>query len=569
METQTPTKNAVIYCRVSTKEQVEEGNSLITQEKHCREYASKHSYSVAQVFIEQGESAKTADRTELRKLLSYCAIKKNDIHAIIIYKIDRLSRNIDDYSQIRINLKRYGVEIKSTSEFFENSPAGRFMENILANVAQFDNDVRTERCVGGMKQAIQEGRYVWCAPIGYSNEKLFGKSNIVPNAKAPLIVNTFQEVSKGLYSVNEVRIRMAKAGLTQKDGRPLAKSRFYHLLKNEIYTGWITTLGERVRGSFEPLISEELFRQVQRRIKTKKTARTYLIENPDFPLRRFVVAPTGEKLTGSWCQGKRNKYAYYRFLKSKQEFKKASLEERFLLFLKQYALPEALFRKLVNFVNTEMANSSEKVRNIINELIQKRAQLQQRKQLLIEKNLNGVISDTILKEQLEHIEDELWNTHEALESNKNQSIAPAKIIDQLQDFFTDPGGFWRKQPFHIKKMLQKFEFPKGIVFDGETFRTPEICSIFKLNEFFLANKFCNVDYPVPSYEHEYSTNFSVLSDKEILAQLKTITPALTELDNIINTPKEEVEKNGCIVRDFSLREVRVTPKLYEYTQGRS
>lgn len=55
-------KRAVIYCRVSTKEQVEEGNSLVSQEKICRDYANKHNYEIVRVFIEQGESAKNADR---------------------------------------------------------------------------------------------------------------------------------------------------------------------------------------------------------------------------------------------------------------------------------------------------------------------------------------------------------------------------------------------------------------------------------------------------------------------------------------------------------------------------
>src|SRR5579871_3865165 len=98
-------KWAVIYCRVSTREQVEEGNSLSTQEKMCKEYALKNGFEVKRVFIEEGESAKTRNRTELKKLLEYCSNKKNQIQAIIAYKIDRISRNIDDYSQIRILLK--------------------------------------------------------------------------------------------------------------------------------------------------------------------------------------------------------------------------------------------------------------------------------------------------------------------------------------------------------------------------------------------------------------------------------------------------------------------------------
>ena len=171
-------KRAVIYVRVYTKEQVDEGNSLSTQQKICTDYATRNGYDIAEVFIEQGESAKTADRTELQRMLRYCAEKKNGIKAVIIYKLDRLSRNTDDYSQLRILLKRYGVEIKSTSEHFENTPVGRFMENTIANVAQFDNDIRAERCAGGMKDAMRDGRYVWSAPIGYDNVKIADKATI-------------------------------------------------------------------------------------------------------------------------------------------------------------------------------------------------------------------------------------------------------------------------------------------------------------------------------------------------------------------------------------------------------
>ncbi|MBS1503771.1 MAG: recombinase family protein, partial [Bacteroidetes bacterium] len=92
---------AVIYCRVSTKEQVEDGNSLVTQERLCREYAYKEGFEVAEVFIEKGESAKTADRKELNRLLDFCTKKKNTVQAVIAYKLDRISRNLGDYSYIK------------------------------------------------------------------------------------------------------------------------------------------------------------------------------------------------------------------------------------------------------------------------------------------------------------------------------------------------------------------------------------------------------------------------------------------------------------------------------------
>jgi len=76
--------NAIIYCRVSTKEQAEKGYSLEAQEKECQKYANNNSYHVEKVFIERGESAKTQDRTELRKLIKYSVENKKNLSALIV-----------------------------------------------------------------------------------------------------------------------------------------------------------------------------------------------------------------------------------------------------------------------------------------------------------------------------------------------------------------------------------------------------------------------------------------------------------------------------------------------------
>jgi len=170
----------------------------------------------------------------LQRLIAYCENRKNKISAIIAYKIDRISRNVYDYSKLRIVFKRHGVEIKSASEHFEDNPAGRFMENIIANVAQFDNDVRAERCVGGMREAMHEGRYVWAAPLGYDNIRELGKANISLNKMAPLVRKAFETIAKNTLQAEEVRKIMAKEGLTTKLGKAVSKAQFYRLLKNEI-----------------------------------------------------------------------------------------------------------------------------------------------------------------------------------------------------------------------------------------------------------------------------------------------------------------------------------------------
>src|SRR3989344_5506602 len=264
-------KRAGLYVRVSTTEQADEGNSLVTQEKACREYANKNGFVVPEecIFVERGESAKTADRTQLQKMLGYCAQKKNGISAVIVYKIDRLSRNTDDYSQLRLLLKRYGVAIRSTTENIEDTPVGRFMENTMANIAQFDNDIRAERCSGGMPEAGREGRYMWGAPIGFANTRVAEKATIAPNEMASLVRRAFELVATATYPTDEVWRMICREGLFKKNGKPVSRNYFYEMLLNELYMGWIEKFGERHKGKFEPVVSEDLFAQVQRVLKNK------------------------------------------------------------------------------------------------------------------------------------------------------------------------------------------------------------------------------------------------------------------------------------------------------------
>lgn len=315
----------IIYCRVSTKEQYEEGTSLAFQEQKCREYAMCHNHTLAEVFLEKGESAKTKDRPELQRMLNYCRNHRTVVSTILIYKIDRLSRNTDDYSTIRLYLKRYNITIVSITEEFEDTPLGKFMENLMANLAQFDNDIRTERTINGMKQAVFEGRYVWKAPIGYENCTVEGKATIRPSLDGKLITRAFELIATNTFSPKHVQ---------QILGMVSSRSQFYRTLHNPIYAGIIEKFGTRMPGKFLPLVSMEIFEKVQHNLSRKKVQfRFYKITHPDFPLKRFITDRSGSKLTGYWSTGKGGRYAYYRFSDCKIYYPKAKIETLFISFV--------------------------------------------------------------------------------------------------------------------------------------------------------------------------------------------------------------------------------------------
>src|SRR5579863_6233292 len=102
------TMKGIIYCRVSSKEQAE-GTSLDSQRLACEEYARAKNTEVIRVFVERGESAKFADRTQLLELIEFCREHKGSINSLIVWKVDRFARNVTDHFSIKATLAKYGV----------------------------------------------------------------------------------------------------------------------------------------------------------------------------------------------------------------------------------------------------------------------------------------------------------------------------------------------------------------------------------------------------------------------------------------------------------------------------
>lgn len=517
----TPMQNAVIYCRVSTKEQVEEGNSLVTQEKVCREFAERNNYKITEVFIEQGESAKTQDRRELQRMIEYCSQKKNQIDAVIAYKIDRISRNTDDYSQIRLLLKRNGVEIKSTSEQFENTPVGRFLENTLASIAEFDNSIRAERCSNGMKEAVREGRYVWMAPIGYKNVRVVGKATIAQSELAPVIRETFELIAQGQYPVDEIRKMMYAKGLMNLQGKPIARAYFYRLIKNRLYAGIIEKFGESHKGNFTPIITEKLFNHVQHVLKNKgRGTITFKRDRVDFPLRRFIQHPSGTQLTGYWAKGANGKkYRYYRYASiRKASYPADRLEHSFYKLFDSCSMSDIERKELVRqlrFIYDEKTYDQKKEKELLNKRLQ---EIEQREGLIIEKNLKGIIPDDIAKNQLSLLKDEAVDIHSQLYAIGTIGIDVQSVLCLADKFLKKPSVFWHNADLVTKLQLQKFAFPKGIVFDGEEMQTPEIAMVFKAKKEFLEKK-----SPLVDYKLLYAKRF--MAECEVLEKIIQCNPS--------------------------------------------
>jgi site-specific DNA recombinase len=134
-----PMVGAVIYIRISTKEQTE-NLSLSTQLKACEEYCQRQGFEVVARFREEGASAKTADRTEVQKLLQYCRLHKRQVQFVVVFNLTRFAREKYDHFALRAHLKSLGISLRSATEPIDDTSTGKLMEGVLAAFAQFDND---------------------------------------------------------------------------------------------------------------------------------------------------------------------------------------------------------------------------------------------------------------------------------------------------------------------------------------------------------------------------------------------------------------------------------------------
>src|ERR1035441_5772327 len=247
---------AVIYCRVSTKEQ-EENYSISTQKAHCTAYCQKHGYEIREVFIETASAKTNNGRPVFEDMLKYCAKNHRSIGAVVVYAVNRFARSVKDHQIVRSQLREKEIRLSScTQELDDTTAMGRVCENWLSMQAQYDNDQRSERAIDGMKAAIGDGKWCHKAPLGYLNSQSPGGLSLDPKF-AGLIQKAFELYGTGQHSKKEALDVLTDLGLkTPKSGKPLSAQTFDKILRNPIYAGVIvSSWGISQRGRFEPIIS--------------------------------------------------------------------------------------------------------------------------------------------------------------------------------------------------------------------------------------------------------------------------------------------------------------------------
>jgi site-specific DNA recombinase len=317
-----------IYTRKSTEERLDlEFNSLDAQREAAESFiASQKSEGwvcLPKRYDDGGFSGGNLDRPAYNELMK--DIEAGEIDCVIVYKVDRLSRSLFDFTQTMRNFDASGVSFVSvTQQFNTTNSMGRLTLNILLSFAQFEREIISERISD--KIAAQRQKGLWCGGqqvLGYDVDRSSASPKLVVNAQEAEMVREIFDSYLSLQSLLPVVKKLDQLGWTNKTwltrkgrykgGRSFDKCSLYALLTNVLYAGKIRHKDKIYDGQHEPIIDPRVFDKVQAQLKEHGRGRGQRLANRyNALLKGLLYCPTcGYAMVHCPTKKKSKVYRYY------------------------------------------------------------------------------------------------------------------------------------------------------------------------------------------------------------------------------------------------------------------
>jgi site-specific DNA recombinase len=471
----------VVYTRVSTKDQADNNMSLVTQKKLCEQFCEKNGLEIVAYFGGTYESAKTDERKEFNAMLAFIKRCKEPLAHIVVYSIDRFSRSGANAIYIKEQLSKQGVTIQSVTQPTDTATSsGRLQQNIQLIFSDFDNELRREKSVTGMREALARGEWISTLPKGYDNLRINGKRKIVVNELGKKLRQIFEWKANEQIGLEEIKSRLAKQGIK------LPTQRISDILKNPFYCGVIVNKlldGQIIDGVHEKLITKELFLKANA-IKNGNTGGyKVMIANDGIPLKHFVKCETCGTYLSGYKATKNKKYYYKCPTKGCGCNKRAEqLHEQFISKLDDHIVN-------INEQNIPILRDAMreiyKAKNSANEdaKLTFESQLKEiRKKLerLEERFVNEEISREIFEKFHKKLKTEKLEIETNLHKPENRSSNPEKAIEVAIHLASKLNTLWDCSDYLQKQKLQNLVFPEGLQYHrkNDSLRTIRTNSVF-------------------------------------------------------------------------------------------
>ena len=283
-------KTAAIYARYSCDAQTEQ--SIEGQLHVCKEYAERNGIVILDTYIDRAMTGTNDNRPDFQRMIKDSAEKRWNF--ILVYKLDRFSRNKFESVINRKKLSDNGVKVLSAMENIPDTPEGIILESLLEGMNQYFSAELSQKVKRGMRETRLKGYYQGGGlPYGYRVED---RKIVVDEEQAENVRYMFEQFAKGVY-VREIIEALTARGVTYH-GKPFAKNTVYNILKNEKYCGVYYHGEERIDNMYPQIVPDEIFERVRNITESNKHGKRsvevtldifedYLARFPDDGLKDF------------------------------------------------------------------------------------------------------------------------------------------------------------------------------------------------------------------------------------------------------------------------------------------
>ncbi len=313
-------KNAAIYCRVSTEGQEQDGTSLQTQLEACQKYCQVKGYEIAYQFSEawSGLSLERPRLAELREV-----IRSESIDCVVVYSLDRFSRDPVHGVILMQELEKHGVSLEAATETVDNSEVGKLVFYIKGYAAKLDAERRRDATGRGKQALLKSGKLPQGTGIGMYGYKWSreDKKRIPIEHEAKVVQRVFEMVANGI-SCFKIAQTLNEASVPSKSGKKWEARTVSRIVRNPAYMGLTyfgMTAGKEHRATSKEswhvlpnvtpaIISKELFEQTQAILNKSRELRPGKAQH-EYPLTGFAVCGyCGKPIVGHYLRGN---YRYY------------------------------------------------------------------------------------------------------------------------------------------------------------------------------------------------------------------------------------------------------------------
>ncbi|WP_430412343.1 recombinase family protein [Kordia sp.] len=470
---------AVIYTRVSDIKQ-RDNTSLESQLKYCSEYANKNGMEISGYFGGTNESAKTDDRKEFQRMLSF--VKSKKVANIIVYSTDRFSRAGESAIHTLAKIRRIGINLIAVTQPADTQTStGRFYQNLNLLFSKYDNDQRRDKTITGMRHRLLNGYWMGTAPIGYKNMR--DEKNIpiiVPSEKAHLVRKAFEWKANESLSNVEIVKRLEQYGLK------IYKQRLTNMFRNVVYCGLISHSlldDQLIEGNHKAIVPRDLFLKVHGIQAMNNHKSKHNIANENLPLKVFTkCAACKSPLTG-YLVKKKNIYYYKCKTVGCPCNKNANdLHDKFNDILSNYQLDKKYIAPLkiqlkhtFEYFNTANEDNTAHLKYSLKAVDDNINNIEERFVI-------GKIDGELYQKYSKKYNEEKEGIQKEIQKNSLDSSNLENYIDNSIDLLCNLHNIWRLGNYNEKQKFQKLMFPEGIVYDrkNDRVRTNKVNSILEL-----------------------------------------------------------------------------------------